>query len=225
MDPVRAAALVVLAKSPRPGHVKTRLCPPLSLPDAARLHDAFVRDTMARMRALAGIRLVCAYTPAEDRAFFEAACNGALLMPQADGGLGERLHAVFATLGARGFERVVAIGADTPMLPLRHVDDAFALLADTGVDVVLGPAYDGGYYLIALRTPHVELFAGIPWSTDRVFAETWHRAEAIGLRARSLPAYADVDTFGDLAELAKAVREDPDAAPRTRAVLSDLGLL
>jgi len=225
MDPVRASALVVLAKSPRPGRVKTRLCPPLSLSDAARLHEAFVRDTMTRMRALADVELVCAYTPAEDRAFFEEACDGARLVPQAEGDLGDRLHAVFATLEAGGFGRVVAIGADIPTLPLGHVRDAFAHLADAAVDVVLGPAYDGGYYLIGLRTPRAELFAEMPWSTDRVFAETWRRAEATGLRARALPAHADVDTFGDLAELAQAVREDPDAVPRTRAVLSALGLV
>jgi hypothetical protein len=220
-----ARALAILAKSPRPGQVKTRLCPPLSLSDAARLHDAFVRDTMERMRSLAGVQLVCAYTPPEDRAFFEATCDGALLVSQADGDLGERLHAVFATLSARGFERVVAIGADTPTLPLGHVQDALALLGDTGGDVVLGRAYDGGYYLIGLRTPHAELFVDIPWSTDRVFAETWHRAEAIGLRARCLPACADVDTFADLAELAKAMRNGPDGAPHTRVVLRELGLL
>ena len=116
-------------------------------------------------------------------------------------------------------------GPIRPTLPLGHVEDTFALLGDAGVDVVLGPAYDGGYYLIGLRTPHAELFTDIPWSTDRVFAKTLHRAETIGLRARSLPACADVDTFTDLAELAKTVREDPDGAPRTRAVLSELGLL
>lgn len=219
------SALVVLAKAPRPGQVKTRLCPPLSPPDAARVHAAFVRDTVERMRSLAGVQLVCAYTPAEDRAFFEAACDGAMLVAQAGGDLGGRLHAVFAALGARGFPRIVAIGADTPTLPLVHVRDAFALLGESGVDVVLGPAEDGGYYLIGLRTPCAELFADIPWSTDRVFAETWRRAEAIGLRAQGLPAWRDVDTFADLTDLAKAMRDDPHAARHTRGVLSELRLL
>jgi rSAM/selenodomain-associated transferase 1 len=220
-----ARALAIVAKSPRPGQVKTRLCPPLSLADAARLHDAFVRDTIERMRSLAGVQVVCAYTPPEERAFFEATCDGATLVPQTDGDLGERLHAVFATLHARGFQRVVAIGADTPTLPLEYIREAFALLDDPGVDVVLGRAYDGGYYLIGLRTPRAELFADIPWSTDRVFAQTWRRAGTIGLRVRCLPAYADVDTFADLAQLATGVRGRPKGAPHTEAVLRELGLL
>jgi rSAM/selenodomain-associated transferase 1 len=222
---VRAAALVVLAKSPRPGRVKTRLCPPLSLTDAARLHEAFLQDTVERLRSLGRVQLVCAYTPPEDRAFFEATCHGAVLLPQGDGDLGERLRSVFATLAAQGFGRIVAIGADTPALPLDHVREAFTLLDDGRIDMVLGPALDGGYYLIGLRAPRAELFADMPWSTDRVFAETHRRAGALGLLVGDLPARADVDTFADLLQLVGALRENPGAAPHSHAALRTLGLL
>lgn len=217
-------AVVVVAKTPRPGRVKTRLCPPLSPENAAELCHAFLRDTVERVGRLEGVQVVIAYTPASERGFFEALCPGAVLVPQADGDLGRRLAAIFATLCARGFRGVVAVGTDTPTLPLAFVGEAFARL-DQGADVVLGPAEDGGYYLIGLRTLQPALFDGIAWSTERVFADTVHRAEREGLCVATLPRWRDVDTFADLAHLAQELEGATEHAGHTRSRLIELGLL
>jgi rSAM/selenodomain-associated transferase 1 len=217
-------AVAVVAKAPRPGQVKTRLCPPLSLENAAELGGAFLRDTVERVRRLEGVQVVIAYTPTEDRELFEGICPGVVLVPQTDGDLGRRLADIFATLCARGVRAVVAVGADTPTLPLAFVLEAFARL-DEGADVVLGPAEDGGYYLIGLRKLHRALFEGIPWSTERVFADTLDRAERAGLNLATLPRWRDVDTFADLAHLAKGFEGATEHADHTRSRLIDLGLL
>ena len=222
--PTAELAVVVVAKAPRPGRVKTRLCPPLSLANAASLHHAFLRDTLERLRSLDGVEVVIAYAPLEDREFFEATWAGVTFVPQTDGDLGARLTAIFATLCARGFRAVVAVGADTPTLPLAFVRAAFAHL-DQGADVVLGPAEDGGYYLIGLRTPQPALFDHIPWSTDRVFADTTQRGERDGLHLTTLPRWRDVDTFSDLIHLAKDFERGTEQAGHTRSQLIELGLL
>jgi len=221
----RTRAIVVVAKSPRSGQVKTRLCPPLSPLDAAGLHHAFLRDTTARVCGLADVQVVFAYAPPEDRELFAEMSGDALLAAQSDGDLGERLRAIFESLSAHGFRRIVAIGADTPTLPREFFHRAFALLDRPDVDMVLGPAEDGGYYLIGLRIPRPEVFQGIPWSTDRVFAETKRRAEAAGLRVASPPPWWDVDTFADLTRLAETLRTDVTIAHHTRSVLTELRLL
>jgi len=216
---------VVVAKSPRSGQVKTRLCPPLSPLDAAGLHHAFLRDTTARVCGLADVRVVLAYAPPEDRELFAEVSEGAVLLPQSDGDLGERLSAMFESLYARGFRRIVALGADTPTLPLAFVHRAFALLDLPDVGAVLGPAEDGGYYLIGLRGPQPHVFHGIPWSTGRVFAETKQRAEDTGLGVACLPPWWDVDTFADLGRLVEALRADAAIAHHTRSVLTEQRLL
>jgi len=218
-------AVVVVTKSPRSGHVKTRLCPPLAPVDAALLHAAFLRDTLDRVRLLADVDVAVAYTPAEDRPRFEATCAGVMLLPQSDGDLGTRLAAIFETLCARGFRGIVAIGADTPTLPPSFVRHAFDLLSRAEVDVVLGPAHDGGYYLIGLKEPEPALFRDIAWSTDRVYALTMDRAAEARLRTACLPPWHDVDTFVDLRRLASELATDGTTAPYTRAQLVQLGLL
>jgi len=123
------------------------------------------------------------------------------------------------------FRRVVAIGPDTPTLPLAFVRKAFALLSRPDVDVVLGPAHDGGYSLLGLTVPHPALFRDIAWGTDRVFALTMERAADAGLRAVCLSPWHDVNTFADLRRLARDLGTRDEAPVHTRAQLRLLGLL
>jgi hypothetical protein len=124
---------------------------------------------------------------------------------------------------AAGFERVVLLGSDTPHLPGALVERAVAAL--DAYDVTLGPAADGGYYLLALSRPYLELFEHITWGTATVCAETRARARSLALRVRLLPEWRDIDTAADLRYLAGALRQaGPSVAPATRTLLASPGL-
>ena len=106
------------------------------------------------------------------------------------------MHHAFASLFAQGYQRVCLVGTDVPSLPLTHYRDAAEAL--TRHDLVIGPASDGGYYLIGMTQPRIELFTNIPWSTDRVRALTEEKAIAAGLKTALLPTWSDVDTIDNL---------------------------
>ena len=212
-------AVVVLAKAPRAGGVKTRLCPPLSPAAAARLYRCFLLDTLDRVQALGGVTPAVAYAPRDARAFFAAARPGMLLVPQGGGDLGARMARVVERLLGRGFAAVVILGADSPTLPGSHLRAAVRLLGSAAADGVIGPSEDGGYYLIGLRAPCPALFAGVSWSTRRVLAQTLAKARRAGRRLRLLPAWYDVDTVADLHRLAGELRRTRKSAPRTRRLL------
>jgi hypothetical protein len=139
--------------------------------------------------------------PADDALRALAATRGLAVEPQAEGDLGARLAAAFRSLRSGGAARTLAVGADSPTLEPEVVRDAVAALET--VDVVLGPAEDGGYYLVGLRDAREELFRGIPWGTETVLAATLARAEEARLSVRMLPAWYDVDSVEDLMRLGR----------------------
>jgi rSAM/selenodomain-associated transferase 1 len=211
-DRLEPVALFIMAKSPTPGQVKTRLCPPLSAADAAELYRCFLLDKIEQVRTVANARPAIAY--AGSRAVFEALAPDFLLVEQRGPDLGSRLHSSFAALLGEGFAGAVAVDADTPTLPTAFLRDAADLVARPGLDVVIGPAEDGGYYLIGLRAPRAALFTGIAWSTATVLEETLRRARGTGLAATCLPVWFDVDTPGDLERLRAALARDGTGRPR-----------
>jgi rSAM/selenodomain-associated transferase 1 len=207
------AALVIFAKAPVPGQVKTRLCPPLTPDEAATLHGSFVIDMLERTKiATAKLKLpfdrYLACAPSSTLVFFQIMeeRHSVKLIDQVGDDLGARMQQAFATLFAKNYQRVFIIGTDVPSLPLDHYKQALALL-DTH-DIVLGPAMDGGYYLIGLKQPRPELFADIAWSTDRVLATTQEKAASLGLKVALLPSWRDVDTIDDLQALIDASAAD-----------------
>lgn len=207
-----ALTLAVFAKSPVPGQVKTRLCPPLTDEQAARLCAAFVRDTVRKAQALAPVSLF----HAGDRSCLQETLRGlppVAWRPQGAGDLGARLARVPAPC--------LIVGTDSPRLPSVILRQALVALPDH--DVILGPADDGGYYLIALRAPQPALFDGIAWSTSEVLAQTWTRASELGLTVALLPPFYDIDTPADLRRL----RDDLASGqvgdcPATQSVLQEL---
>lgn len=202
--------MVIMAKAPRPGLVKTRLTPPLSPADAAHLYRCFLRDKCAQVRRIPGVMRVVAYTPADAEAEVRA-ISGAdfTLIPQEGQSLGARLRAVAAGILEGGAPSVTLIDSDTPTLPLRVLHDALALLAARAHDVVLGPSEDGGYYLIGLTRAIAGLFGDIPWSTGEVLRATLDRSLALGLRPTLLPTWWDVDTARELERLENELRSGP----------------
>jgi len=212
--------LAIMAKAPRVGAVKTRLCPPLRAPEAAELARSFLLDTVDRVRMVAGARPIMAYAPVEAQAQFEEVAPGFALIPQRGGDLGERqLHLIEEILGL-GLQAALVIGTDSPTLPRECLDEAVSLVMAPDVDVVLGPTEDGGYYLIGMRAPCPALFENMPWSTPTVLSRTLERAQRLGLRVACLPTWFDVDTGADLERLRVELEAAPGASPRhTRAFL------
>ncbi len=217
-------ALVIFAKAPVPGQVKTRLCPPLTPDEAATLHGSFVLDTLERTKAAMGkfrltIDRFLACAPSSAHVFFKImeARHGVNLLDQEGKDLGARMERAFADLLGRGYRRVVLVGTDVPSLPLPQYRQAFELLADH--DVVLGPAEDGGYHLIGMTKPRPALFRNMPWSTDQVLALTRRRVEDEGASVALLPTWRDVDTVDDLRALIRDAALDR-ARPKSEQVFS-----
>jgi hypothetical protein len=209
-----ADVLVVMAKYPALGEVKTRLAERVGANAARALFAAFLADISARF-ARSPRRLVWAVTPAgADLTPFIGA--GQTQIPQAGDGLAERMQRCFARLLRDGTERVVMIGADAPHIVDAAIDAAFAALDDH--DAVFVPTRDGGYCLVGMRAAH-DIFSGIAMGTSAVFEQTCARLDALGLRWRALETSFDVDEIGDVATLADLIDRDAVSLPRTRAVL------
>jgi len=227
-------ALVIFAKAPIPGQVKTRLCPPLTPDEAATLHGSFVLDTLERTKtAVAKLKLpldrYLACAPSATHVFFKIMeeRQGVKLIDQVGADLGARMNQAFQRLFAQGYRQDVLIGTDVPTLPLSHFKQA--LLALENHDLVLGPALDGGYYLIGLKRMAPELFADMSWSTDQVLGLTQEKAATIGLKASLIQPWRDVDTLADLEALikdctdeAKKPMNDRVFSSRTAGVLQAL---
>lgn len=196
--------LLVLAKAPEAGQVKTRLCPPCSPAQAAALAAAALADTLAAALATpaAGHVLVLAGEVA-------GLPPGLRVQQQRGEGLDSRLDAAFADAHAAVPLPMLLVGMDTPQLTPAMLAGAAGQLLIPGTDAVLGPAADGGWWALGLRGPGDGLLAGVPMSTPGTLAATRERLRAAGLRVRELPQLADVDTIADARQVAAA-------APRTR---------
>lgn len=191
--------LVVVAKTPQPGEVKTRLLTRLTPEEATGLYSCFIRDRIREIGALQGVDLAIAYTPEASKDYFARfLSNGFQLFAQQGKDLGERLHNIFVRKLAQGYHSVCIIDSDTPDLPRSLVARAFQWLAEDTADAVFGPCEDGGYYLVGLRRDQPALFTDIPWSTARVLPLSLQKAAAMGLRTRLLPRWNDLDTVEDL---------------------------
>jgi rSAM/selenodomain-associated transferase 1 len=195
--------MAVMARRPGSGAAKTRLAERLDEDERARLYEAFLTDKLAQVSAVAGVRLVVAVAPPDDASTIARWCpDGATVIVQRGAELGARLEALAADLFAAGARAVVLLDSDTPTLPLTFLEEAMTALASDAVDVVFGPAWDGGYYLVGMRRPRPELFRGIPWSTPAVLRESLAAADRAGLRVHLLQSWYDVDRPSDLDRLA-----------------------
>ena len=230
-----SAAVVVFAKPPVPGQVKTRLTPPLSPEDAARLYGAFLKDALDRYQGLGvTLRLYLALDespgsgmPARQGDMYSqqgdmyAQWVGENVFRQRGAGLGERMQQAFEETFAAGRRRVILIGTDHPTLPSEWIQEGFSLLGRQGA-VVLGPTGDGGFYLIGMNESFPEIFEGMTYSHEAVFEQTAARVASCGASLQTLPQWYDVDTFDDLKRLVADMRRESAGAMRTRAMLQHL---
>lgn len=189
--------LGIFAKHPVAGRVKTRLAVELGDDFAAQAAEAFILDLAVRFQRSGDRRFLC-YAPGseEARSYFRAvAAEEYYLWPQPEIDLGGRMERFFREQLGSAQDRVVIIGSDSPTLPREFVERAFELLGD--VDCVLGPATDGGYYLVGMRGTCWPVFSGVEWSGPRVFEQTvWH-VQGLGAKLAVLPPWYDVDTVAD----------------------------
>jgi len=206
-------ALLVLARVPSDTRGKSRLTRDLG-GDHLELRRALLLDTLDASRAIAGADLFVAFEPADSIAEMRGLVGDrARLFPQQGDTLGDRMRNAFGHLFAAGYSTVVMIGSDLPSLPTFHLAQAFQYLRDRPDALVIGPATDGGYYLIGLRRPCPALFTSIAWSTADVLTTTTSIAETCGLTVSFVSPWHDVDTVDDL----RRVLRDPHGATQTRA--------
>jgi uncharacterized protein len=204
-----------MAKVPGLEPVKSRLHHSLTPEMATLLYRCFLLDRLDEVARLEGIEPVLAFTPPVARA--QAAALSPLrfrLVPQQGRDLGQRQAALLAGLLADGHTGAIAVGSDSPTLPIEYIADAARVLEAETADLVIGPAADGGYYLIGLTRAEPALFIDIPWSSDRVMDLTMAKARRLALRTHVLPAWFDVDTESDLRRLDQEVRASPGTGPR-----------
>jgi rSAM/selenodomain-associated transferase 1 len=195
------ASLVVLAKAPRPGRSKTRLCPPCTPRDAATLARAALADTLDAVLATPAARRVVVL----DGPVGDWLAPGVEVVAQRGDGLDERLANAFADVGGPA----LLVGMDTPQVTPADLARGLAHLMAPGIDAVLGPATDGGYWAIGLRAPQPSAFLGVPMSTARTGRVQHARLRQLGLRVALVPALRDVDRIADaraVAALAPAGR-------------------
>lgn len=218
MDIELKKALLIFAKRPVPGSVKTRLAPSLSHTEAAEFYRCMLEDILARTASLADVKRFLFYDGGDETlGYFTATAPGVTCIPQRGKDLGERMTEAFREAFAMGHGPTIIIGTDSPDLPLAFIEDAFARLGRGESDAVFGPTSDGGYYLVGMTRLHRQLFVGIPWSSDGVLGESLKRAEKFGVKSSLLPPWHDVDTATDL--LRPELMDEGNRAPMTREFL------
>jgi rSAM/selenodomain-associated transferase 2/rSAM/selenodomain-associated transferase 1 len=206
-------ALVVMARVPSDTRGKSRLTRDLG-GDHVELRRSLLQDTLDAVRGVADADVFVAFEPAEAIAEMRGLVGDRVrLFPQQGDTLGDRMRNAFGRLFAAGYSAVVMIGSDLPSLPAFHLTQAFECVRDRPDALVIGPACDGGYYLIGLRRPCPALFTSIAWSTADVLTTTTRIAETSGLTVSFVAPWHDVDTVDDL----RRVLRDPHGAARTRA--------
>lgn len=191
--------LIVFTRYPEPGKTKTRLIPVLGTEGAANLHRLMAQRTIARALSLQNsgqLSVEILYTGGNQQQMRDWLGTEAIYQQQIDGDLGERMAFAFRNSFNSGVDKVAIVGTDCPALTAAILAEAFAQLSQH--DLVLGPAKDGGYYLIGLCRSHPELFQGIEWGTDEVFAKTRAIAQNLNLNIAYLATLADVDRPEDL---------------------------
>lgn len=226
--PERSTA--IFAKRPQPGAVKTRLCPPLSPEAASELALAMLDDAVARLSERPEHALELAFSPPEERPWFEERYGERLVLrPQVGSGLGERLANHFEEVLGGPVQSAVVVGSDAPFVESALVQEAHEALLCEDVDLVLGPDCGGGYYLVGLRAPRRSLFE-LEMSTGDMCRRTIEHARSVGLEVRLLQLRYDVDVEADLRRLTQDLRTVPprelgaEFPHHTRDALSRLSL-
>jgi len=204
---MKRATIIVFAKEPLPGTVKTRLAPPLNDIEAAGFAGALIRDTINMVDSLKGpIKKELHCHPPGAIAYFERVSGpGWIVKPQKGKGLGERLSNAFDDLLNKNGPPAVIIGTDSPGLPASFIDASIKALKE--YDIVLGPASDGGFYLVGAKRYYPELLEKINWSTSSAFSDIIRNINSLKLTFHALPEWSDIDNIDDLLVFIKKMKD------------------
>jgi rSAM/selenodomain-associated transferase 1 len=209
--------LVIMAKAPRPGTVKTRLAKSLPVQAVTELYGCLLNDTIAMAQTLdqVEIAIMCPASDVDDLS--PAGGDTIPVVPQTGNGLAAALDSVFEQFAAVGRPCVIAFNSDSPHLPASILDTAFEVLE--ACDLVIGPTHDGGYYLVGARASHPGLFTNVGMGTATALEALLERASQLKLSVRVIDPFYDIDVAADLAQLAEELQLAPGRAPRTAAWL------
>jgi rSAM/selenodomain-associated transferase 1 len=207
-------ALIIMAKAPLAGTVKTRLQPALAAEQCAELAACFLRDTINKANSLENQSLIIAYSPAGETDYFKqfARPKTSLVEQQGDN-LGEKMFSAFEFAFRQNAEMAVMIGTDSPTFPVDFIEQAFEFL-ETNSDAALGKTADGGFYLIGLRRVDARIFDGVRWSTAKTFSQVRENILKLNWLWREVPAWYDVDEPSDLEQLKREFLHDHIAQKR-----------
>jgi len=212
--------IIIMAKVPTAGAVKTRLYPFLSAEQSATLAECFLRDTVSKAESLPN-ELIIAYTPVEKLDVLRAILSKEqIFIEQKGANLGDKMFHAFEFAFSQNPDAVVMIGTDSPTFPAQFITQAFEMLSEA--DAVLGETADGGFYLIGLRKLKKEIFETVEWSSPETFEQTARNIENLNLKLSLLPNWYDVDTPDDLKRLKKDLSKNPSIAPKTFEFLESL---
>jgi rSAM/selenodomain-associated transferase 1 len=216
--------LVIMAKAPRPGEVKTRLAPSLSPASVTAFYCCLLDDTLALARSLSDVEVAIMCPDSDVNELTQLAGNEVSVVAQKGKGLAAGLTSVFAHFAQDRQredhqQRVIAFNSDSPHLPASVLEDAFKILA--AHDIVIGPTHDGGYYLIGAKATHPALFENDGMGTTNALEALLARARTLALSVGFTAPFYDIDVASDLARLAEELRLAPARAPRTAAWLTE----
>jgi uncharacterized protein len=211
--------LVIMAKAPRPGAVKSRLAPTLSPEAVTDFYCCLLDDTLALARSLDDVEVAIMCPDSDVNELAQLAVNRASVVGQKGEGLAAGLTSVFAHFAEGHQRRTIAFNSDSPHLPRSVLENAFETLSTH--DVVVGPTHDGGYYLVGAKASHPMLFAGDGMSTSSALERLLARARVLGLSVGFADPFYDIDVADDLTRLAAELRLAPTRAPRTARWLKE----
>jgi uncharacterized protein len=217
--PNEGRTLVVMAKAPRPGKVKTRLAQSLSVEAVTEFYCCLLDDTLALARSLSDVKVAIMCPEPDVNELARLAGGAASVVAQKGEGLAAGLTSVFAHFPGNNQRRVIAFNSDSPHLPRAVLEGAFEKLA--AHDVVVGPTHDGGYYLVGAKASHPTLFAHDGMGTSSALERLLSRTRELGLSVAFADSFYDIDVADDLTRLAEELRVAPARAPRTAAWLRE----
>lgn len=210
--------LIVFAKEPEAGKVKTRLQGYLSKDMCVKLYKAFLKDTLELVRAIKCFDKVLAYDPSTlEPKYLKTIARDFMFYKQNGRNLGEKMHNAFKFVQERNNVKVVIIGSDSPNLPLNYIKEAYRRLDRS--DIVLGPSHDGGYYLVGLKKPCAGIFKGVKWSSKTVLEDTVKNIRFLSKKVSVLEKWYDIDDSIGLVLLKEDLKKKKKVASWTRRLL------